>query len=102
MQYCDAIRQLAIELNVPVCDVYRELDAERQHSETEWRHLMSDAIHPNMAGHKRIATCLAQSITGQRASLEDVPVPTNPIEHTLKLLATVNRFESWPCHPVST
>lgn len=87
IQYGDAIRQVGIELKVPVCDVYRELDAMRHHSETEWRLLMSDAIHPNMAGHKRIATCLAQSITGQRASLENVPVPTNPLEHTLKLLS---------------
>lgn len=87
IQYGDAIRQVGIELNVTVCDAYRELDAVRQHSETEWRLLMSDAIHPNMAGHKRIATCLAQSITGQRASLENVPVPTNPLEHTLKLLS---------------
>lgn len=87
IQYCDAIRQVGSELNLPVCDVYRELDSVRAHAATEWRLLMSDAIHPNMAGHKRIATCLAQSITGQRLPLDDVPVPTNPLEHTLKLLS---------------
>ncbi len=86
IQYCDAIRQVGSELNIPVCDVYRELDAARQHDAKQWRLLMSDAIHPNMAGHKRIATCLAQSITGQRTSLEQVPVQSNPMAHTLKLL----------------
>ncbi len=87
IQYCDVIRQIGSELNVPVCDAYRELDAVRQHSAIDWRLLMSDAIHPNMAGHKRIAASLAQSITGQRLSLNDVPVPINPVENTLKLLS---------------
>ena len=41
----------------------------------------------DVAGHKRMATCLAQSITGQRLSLDNVPVPANPLEHTLKLLS---------------
>ena len=87
IQYCDAIRQVGSELNLPVCDVYRELDSVRTLAATDWRLLMSDAIHPNMAGHKRMATCLAQSITGQRHSLDKVPVPTNPLEHALKLLS---------------
>ncbi len=86
IEYCDAIRQVAGELNIQVCDVYRELDAVRQLAPTQWQLMMSDAIHPNMAGHKRIATCLAHSITGRRLVLDDVPVPANPLEHTLKLL----------------
>ncbi len=87
IEYCDVIRQVGSELNIPVCDVYRELDAVRAHAPFDWRLLMSDAIHPNMAGHKRIATCLAQTITGQRHSLDDVPVPPNPVENTWKLLS---------------
>jgi lysophospholipase L1-like esterase len=87
IQYCDVIRQVGSELNIPVCDAYRELDAVREHAAFEWRLLMSDAIHPNIAGHKWIATCLAQTITGQRHSLADVPVPANPVERTLKLLS---------------
>ncbi len=87
IQYCDVIRQVGSELNIPVSDAYRELDAVREHAAFDWRMLMSDAIHPNMAGHKRIATCLAQTITGRRYSLDDVPVPSNPVENTLKLLS---------------
>ena len=87
IQYCDIIRQVGSELNIPVSDAYRELDAVREHAPFDWRMLMSDAIHPNMAGHKRIATCLTQTITGRRFSLDDVPVRSNPVENTLKLLS---------------
>ena len=54
--YCDVVRDLGRELDVPVCDLYREFDAVRAHDAYDWRLLMSDAIHPNMDGHKRIAT----------------------------------------------
>ncbi|QDV66631.1 Arylesterase precursor [Rosistilla carotiformis] len=87
IQYCDVIRHVGSELNVHVCDVYRELDAVREDAAFEWRLLMSDPIHPNMAGHKRIATCLAQSITRQRQSLDDVPAPANPVDRTLESLS---------------
>lgn len=86
VEYCDAIREIGRELNIPVCDVYREMEAIRQHSPTQWRLLMSDAIHPNMSGHKQVATCLAQSITGRHIALDDVPVSPDPVAKTLKLL----------------
>jgi hypothetical protein len=47
---------------------------------------MSDAIHPNMDGHKRLAVSLAQTITGQRTSLGDVPPPQPALAKTLALL----------------
>lgn len=86
VQYCDVIRQVGSELNIPVCDVYRELEAVRERSAMDWRLLMSDAIHPNMSGHKHIATCLANSIIGKRPSFENISVPGNPVEGTLRLL----------------
>ncbi len=85
--YCDVIRSVGAELNVPVCDIYRELDAVRALAGMQWRLFMSDSIHPNMDGHKRMATCLAQSILGQRPALENIAVPSNPLEHTSKLLS---------------
>ncbi|WP_166823148.1 GDSL-type esterase/lipase family protein [Thalassoroseus pseudoceratinae] len=81
IEYCDVIREVARELNVPICDCYRELDAVRTHSEFPWRLLMSDEIHPNMDGHQRIATALAQTITGLRISLDDVPPPKPALSH---------------------
>ncbi|HUG69152.1 MAG TPA: GDSL-type esterase/lipase family protein [Pirellulaceae bacterium] len=85
IHYCDAVREVGRELNVPVCDVYRELDAIRAHNAFDWRLLMSDAIHPNMDGHRRMATALAQAITGLRFSLDDEP-PQSPFANTLAKL----------------
>jgi lysophospholipase L1-like esterase len=86
IQYCDVVREAAQEMNVPVCDAYRELDAVRAHDAFDWRLLMSDAIHPNMDGHKRLATALAQTITGQRIALDDVSPLRPAIAKTLELL----------------
>lgn len=86
IRYCDVVRDVGREMNVLVCDCYRELEAIRSHDAFAWRLLMSDAIHPNMDGHKRIAVSLAQTITGQRVSLDDVE-PTQPVlRHTLARL----------------
>jgi lysophospholipase L1-like esterase len=86
IQYCDVVREVGGELNVPVCDVYRELDAVRAHDAFDWRLLMSDEIHPNMDGHKRLAAALAQTITGVRVALDDVPPPKPALPRTLELL----------------
>jgi len=48
--------------------------------------MLSDAIHPNMAGHKRLATQLAQTITGLRISLDDVPPPEPALANTESML----------------
>ncbi|MCA9066396.1 MAG: hypothetical protein KDA96_25185 [Planctomycetaceae bacterium] len=85
IQYCDIIRETGQELNVPVCDVYRELEAVRSHDTFDWRLLMSDEIHPNMDGHKRVATAIAQTISGNRIPLDDVP-PAAPLQHTIERL----------------
>lgn len=84
IQYCDAVRDVGRELNVPVCDVYRELEAARAHDAFDWRLLMSDAIHPNMDGHKRMAAALAQTISGRRTSLEDTGPPRPLLPRTLE------------------
>jgi lysophospholipase L1-like esterase len=80
IQYCDAVREVGIELDVPVCDVYRQLNAVRANAAFDWRLLMSDSIHPNMAGHKKLAEQLAQTTTGLKVSLANVP----PLQPALK------------------
>lgn len=80
IQYCDVVREVGIELNVPVCDAYRQLNAVRANAAFDWRILMSDSIHPNMAGHKKLAEQLAQTTTGLKVSLENVP----PLQPALK------------------
>lgn len=85
IQYCDAVRAVGRELEVPVCDCYRNFDVLRDQDALAWRLLMSDAIHPNMDGHKRIAEQLAASITGQSVSLADVPPPAPALVRTRAL-----------------
>lgn len=87
MTYCDVVREVGRELNVPVCDSYQQLDSRRAHKPFDWRLLMSDAIHPNMDGHKRMAEQLAHSITGLRVSLSNVR-PLNPaLQRTLSRIS---------------
>ncbi len=85
-QYCDVVRDVGRELNVPVCDVYQRMEMLRARDPFAWRLLMSDAIHPNMDGHKRIASALAQTITGRQVPLGDVPPPQPALQKTLGLL----------------
>lgn len=82
--YCDVVRKLGQEMNVPVCDCYRELAAFRERDPKGWRLVMSDEIHPNMAGHKRIATALAQTMTGMRIPLDNESPPRSALLHTIK------------------
>jgi lysophospholipase L1-like esterase len=84
--YCKAIHQVGHETGTPVCDCYAALELVRTNDALAWRLMMSDEIHPNMAGHKRIAESLAHSITGQDVSLADIPPPSDPLAKTLALL----------------
>jgi lysophospholipase L1-like esterase len=85
-RYCEVVREVGREQDVPVCDCYGELEALRSRDATAWRLLLSDEIHPNMDGHKRIAEWLARSIAGQEVGLADVPPPAQPLAKTLALI----------------
>lgn len=82
-QYCAAMREVARAKHAGLCDCYAELEQLRQRDISGWRLLMSDEIHPNMDGHKRIAEFLARSITAREASLANVPPPELPLAKTL-------------------
>jgi len=82
-RYCKAVREVGQSENVPVCDCYGELEALKSRDAAAWRLLLSDEIHPNMDGHKRIAELLARSITGRETSLADVQPPDRPLAKTL-------------------
>ncbi len=83
IKYCDVVRRVASELGVPIYDTYQQLRGARAIDPFDWRLLMSDSIHPNMAGHKRLAEQLAQTITGLKASLRNVSPLRPALQRTL-------------------
>ncbi len=80
------IRQLAKEQSLPVADCFADYLERRGKDETAWMLMMSDEIHPNMHGHRRIAELVAQTISGHRLSLDDVPPLDDALHHTLDRL----------------
>jgi lysophospholipase L1-like esterase len=76
--YSEVTRAVARELAVPLCDVHAELDQLKTSSPGEWRLLMSDEIHPNFGGHRRIAESLADTVTGKKTTLADAPPSAAP------------------------
>ncbi len=86
VKYCDVVRAVSRELKVPLCDSYRGFDAVRHHDRADWRLLMSDQIHPNMDGHRLIATQLARTITGRGVDLNSEHPIEPAISRTLSLL----------------
>ena len=85
-RYCEIIRATARDLKLAVCDQYRSGDALRTKDAAGWRLTLSDAIHPNMDGHKLMAEELCRTITGQAVSLKDVGPPSPVISKTLDLV----------------
>ncbi|WP_435009549.1 SGNH/GDSL hydrolase family protein [Tundrisphaera lichenicola] len=85
--YSDAVREVGRLLKVPVCDVYSDLEALRDRDPMAWRLLMSDEIHPNMDGHKRVAESLTRSITGRPIDLTDIPPPPSALPRTTERIA---------------
>jgi len=85
-EYCDLLREVGRQQRVPVCDCYRELQHLRDRDALGWRLLMSDEIHPNMDGHKRMAEALVGVITGRSVSLAEVPPPAPAVPRTLALI----------------
>lgn len=86
-EYSQAIRDLAKTESLGLADCHAAFEAVRAKDPNEWSFLLSDAIHPNMDGHKLFAETISKAITGNDVSLRDVGPPPNPIAHTLKLLA---------------
>lgn len=83
VKYCDVVREVAQEAGVPICDTYQQLSGVRANDPFDWRLLMSDSIHPNMAGHKSIAERLARTVTGLKVSLANVPPLQPALQRTL-------------------
>lgn len=84
--YCEIIRTVGRELSVPVCDRFQAGNRLKHRAPWAWRLTMSDEIHPNMDGHKRMAEELCRCITGQSISLDPIEPPRPSLPHTRALL----------------
>jgi len=85
-RYVAAVRGVGKSKNVPVVDCYRAFQAVRAKEAFEWFLLMSDEIHPNMDGHKKIADEIARAVSAGAVSVRDVPPPQPAILRTLERL----------------
>ncbi len=80
-EFTQAIRDVAKEESLVVADCFAAFEAVHAVDASEWNLLLSDAIHPNMAGHKLFAETLAQAITGQTVSLRKIGPPMPVLPH---------------------
>jgi lysophospholipase L1-like esterase len=87
VEYCEVLRAVGRGKNVPVCDQYVAGEELKQRAPWTWRLTMSDAIHPNMDGHKRMAEELCRVISGANVSLDAVRPPLPILQRTRKQLA---------------
>jgi lysophospholipase L1-like esterase len=88
VEYCEIIRDVAKQQKTGLCDQFAAGESWRRSDAWAWRLSLSDAIHPNMAGHKRMAEELCRVITGRWASLDNEP-PLRPA-----LVKTLARIEA--------
>jgi lysophospholipase L1-like esterase/pimeloyl-ACP methyl ester carboxylesterase len=82
VEYSGIIREVAAKKMVRVCDQYQAGERLKQRAPWTWRLTLSDAIHPNMDGHRRMAEELCRCITGQEISLDAVQPPESILERT--------------------
>ena len=85
-EFTQAIRDIAKAEALPVADCFAAFEAIHAQDALEWNLLLSDPIHPNMAGHKLFAETIVQTITSQKTSLADIRPPLPALSHTLALL----------------
>jgi lysophospholipase L1-like esterase len=71
-RYCDVIHAVGRSLEIPVCDQFAAGEAFRAKDAWAFRCTLSDEIHPNMDGHKRMAEELCRTITSESVSLSDI------------------------------
>ena len=86
IEYCAAMKETGQQLNIPVCDCYAAHAALRERDPLAWRLVMSDAIHPNMDGHKLNAVAICRSISGRDVSLRTAALLQPAIPKTLARL----------------
>lgn len=102
IQYADVVRAVAAATDVPLADCFRDFEKVREGNEQQWAMLMSDEIHPNMAGHKQIATTIASTIAGRALTSSGAAAPQPAIPHTIELIHAKQPIEVLAMPPYDT
>jgi lysophospholipase L1-like esterase len=85
-EFTQSIRDVAKAESLVVADCSAAFEAVHAADASEWNLLLSDTIHPNMAGHKLFAETLTQAITGRTVSLQKIGPPAPALPHTFAKL----------------
>lgn len=85
-EFTQIIRAVAKEEALAVADCHAAFESVRAADASAWYMLLSDAIHPNMAGHKLFAETLTHTITGKTISLREIGPPAPALPHTFAKL----------------
>ena len=72
IEYCQALQTAADEQDIAVCDCRAAHEKLKEADPLGWQLTLSDAIHPNMDGHKLTAVAICESLTGRRVALDDI------------------------------
>jgi len=99
-EYCGIIQDVGRKKGVPVCDQYAAGNRLKTRAPRTWRLTMSDEIHPNMDGHKRMAEELCRSISGAEISLDAIEPPP-ALTRTRTLLTAGSTIKVLAMEPVA-
>lgn len=84
--FAEVARAVANQMSVPLADPHASLGTLRESDPETWRLSMSDEIHPNLRGHRRLAETILGVIEGEAVALpDDKPAPA-PLSFTLAKL----------------
>lgn len=95
-------REVAAEGNVPLADVHADLGALRTKDPEAWRLSMSDEIHPNLRGHRRLAESILKAVEGGAVALPDEIASGGALAFTLAKLRKGEPVEALAMPPFDT
>ncbi|MFM8723844.1 MAG: alpha/beta fold hydrolase, partial [Planctomycetaceae bacterium] len=98
-EFCQLIKTVATEQQAAFCDVQQAGLRLRDRAPVAWRLTMSDAIHPNLDGHRLLAETVCQRLTGVQVSLADVR-PQSGLPRVQRVLSEGGRLKILAMQPI--
>lgn len=85
-EFSSRVRKVAVAHKLLLVDLFSAWQEIRKEDALAWRLLMSDAIHPNMNGHKRFAELIASRIADRKIVLGPIEPPHDGLWNTFNRL----------------